>query len=45
MVRSIVVFDIGEIGIEPLAEFLAGLEEWYPFLLDEDRIACPRIAA
>src|SRR5918995_4727627 len=33
------------LGVEPLAQFLAGLEEGHPLLLDLDRIAGARVAA
>jgi hypothetical protein len=39
------IFFIHQIGIEPLAQLLARLEEGHPFFLDEHRIAGPRIAA
>src|SRR4051812_37783608 len=41
---AIVVFIVAA-GIEALAQLFAGLEKGDPFFLDEDGIACARVAA
>ena len=40
----VVIAFVGEIGVEALAQFLAGLEERHPLFLDEDGIAGTRVA-